>query len=102
VLELHVGPLAGGTYPLVITQHQGNSNLSGSDFCSIAYANGAQAQVAALNDDGGVNGLKSCSVLDVIKCAGAMASCASSCMAGPAACIVCFAALGLPACYDCF
>ncbi|MGD9507280.1 MAG: hypothetical protein AB7I59_12675 [Geminicoccaceae bacterium] len=103
VLELHVGPPAGGNYPLVITQHQGNSNLSASDFCGIASANGLKEQVAVLNDDsGGLTGLKSCSFLDALKCAGAMASCASSCIAGPEFCILCFASIGVPNCYDCF
>jgi hypothetical protein len=103
VLELKVGPPAGAAYPLVITQHQGNSNLSASDFCDITNANGVREQVAVLNDgSGGLTGLKSCSFLDALKCAGAMASCASSCIAGPEFCILCFAAVGVPQCYDCF
>ncbi len=103
MLELRVGPPQGAVLPMVITQHQGNSDLNTSEFCDIAQANGVPAQVSALNEGGNLGaGPKSCSWIQALGCVAAAASCASSCLAGPEVCILCFAAVGAPACYDCF
>ncbi|MDN2581921.1 hypothetical protein [Aquibium sp. ELW1220] len=42
-----------------------------------------------------------CSVLKKIACAAAVAACATTCLAGPAACISCFGAVGASSCIDC-
>lgn len=42
-----------------------------------------------------------CNVFKKIACAAAVAACATTCLAGPAACVSCFGALGASSCIDC-
>ncbi len=42
-----------------------------------------------------------CDIWKAIQCAGALATCAAACAAGPAACLTCLGSLGAAACADC-
>ncbi|WP_187969688.1 hypothetical protein [Aquibium microcysteis] len=61
---------------------------------SIARRSGTAALAPGVTPSG-------CNVFKKVACAAAVAACAATCLAGPAACISCFGALGAGSCIDC-
>ncbi len=108
-LTMEAGPIPGLVEPIILSYSAPSrpvpdAFILSQDLCEIAqvaHRGNARQLAQVLNQSQGPGALKSCGILDALKCAGASVTCASACLAGPAVCILCLGSIGLLSCKEC-